>query len=65
MSEEEFLYWLTMVMDHIDECDDAMGQGILDSFRTYEESMILTKNSGLVVKTRDGCEFQLTIVKSR
>ena len=32
---------------------------------TYEEAGMLTRDSGLVVKTNDGSEFQITIVQSR
>lgn len=31
---------------------------------TFEEAGLLTRNRGLVVRTPDGSEFQLTIVKS-
>ena len=33
--------------------------------RTFEESGIMTRNKGLVIRLDDGSEFQLTIVKSR
>ena len=33
--------------------------------RTFSEAGILTYNKGLVVAMPDGCEFQVTIVKSR
>lgn len=33
--------------------------------RTFSEAGLLTNNVGLVVRTEDGSEFQLTIVKSR
>jgi hypothetical protein len=32
---------------------------------TYEEAGVLTTNRGLVLRLRDGSEFQLTIVRSR
>jgi hypothetical protein len=31
---------------------------------TFENSGVLTSNKGLVVKMKDGSEFQVTIVKS-
>ena len=31
----------------------------------FEEARILTRNEGLVIKTEDGSEYQITIVKSR
>ncbi len=33
--------------------------------QTFEEACVLTTNSGLVVRTKDGSEFQITIVQSR
>lgn len=33
--------------------------------RTYEEAGLLTRNEGLVIKTEDGDEYQITIVKSK
>ena len=35
------------------------------SVLTYDEAGMLTNNAGLVVRTIDGSEFQITIVKSR
>jgi hypothetical protein len=32
---------------------------------TYEEAGMLTNDTGLVVRTNDGSEFQITVVKSR
>ena len=33
--------------------------------RTFEEDGVLTGNRGVVVRTADGSEFQVTIVESR
>ncbi len=33
--------------------------------QTYEEAGIMTTDRGLVVRTEDGSEFQITIVRSR
>ena len=32
---------------------------------TFEDAALLTGNAGLVIRTADGSEFQITIVKSR
>jgi len=32
---------------------------------TFERAQVLTRNEGLVIRTADGSEFQLTIVRSR
>jgi hypothetical protein len=33
--------------------------------QTFEEAGLLTNNRGVVVRTRDGMEFQVTVVESR
>ena len=50
------------------EMSDAISQGIIDYFededfdlKTYEEEGLLTGDSGLVFKSKDGNEFQITI----
>ena len=35
------------------------------SVMTYDEAGMLTRNNGLVVRTSDGSEFQITIVQSK
>jgi len=35
------------------------------SVLTYDEAGMLTQNNGLVVRTSEGSEFQITIVKSK
>ena len=35
------------------------------SVMTFEEKGVLTNNRGLAIKTRDGKEFQVTIVRSQ
>ena len=37
----------------------------IDRVSTYPEVGMLTDNAGLVVRMKDGSEFQITIVKSR
>ena len=32
---------------------------------TYEEAELLTRDDGLVIKTEDGSEYQITIVQSK
>ena len=32
--------------------------------RTFEEAGILTNNRGLVIHTTDGCEYQISIIRS-
>ena len=40
-------------------------QDEIRSILTFEEAGMLTRDSGLVVQTNDGSEFQITVVKSR
>ncbi len=37
----------------------------IETIQTFEDKMLLTGNKGLVIKTQDGSEFQVTIVKSK
>lgn len=36
----------------------------LEMVRTFEEAGILTYNKGLVLRMKDGSEFQITVVRS-
>jgi hypothetical protein len=40
-------------------------QDEIRSIMTFEEAGMLTKDKGLLARTRDGDEFQITIVQSR
>jgi hypothetical protein len=44
--------------------DEDLAAGRRD-VRSFEDSGLLTRNEGLVVRMEDGSEFQVTIVKSR
>jgi len=68
MSENEFCEALRFLLGSDealdvfqDECEGAEVRTI-DSF---EESGLMTRNEGLVVRMMDGSEFQLTVVRSR
>lgn len=39
--------------------------GEIEDVSTFREAGVLSTNEGLVVKTLDGSEFQVTIVRSR
>ncbi len=58
---------LSQVMDGIDdEMVDEDGNGVrVTDVETFEEAALLTRDIGLVIRTSDGSEFQVTIVKSR
>lgn len=60
-SEQELARWLEeVIFDATHGTDD-------DGLRTisFAEAGLLTADSGLVLRFRDGAEFQLTIVLSR
>ena len=40
-------------------------EGAISSVNTFREAGVLTMNEGLVIRTEDGSEFQLTIVQSK
>lgn len=42
--------------------DPDQGIARVDSF---DDAGVLTRSAGLVVRTRDGAEFQITVVRSR
>ena len=44
---------------------DDEGENTISRVQTFEEAGVLTANTGLVIKTEDGSEFQLTIVQSK
>jgi hypothetical protein len=50
-----------------DTCLDEVDPLVEDTERvsTYEQQGMLTRNAGLVLRLRDGSEFQLTVVQSR
>lgn len=57
MDEESFADYLTSIIH--DNDDEVKGVA------TFEECGILTTNTGLVVRMKDGSKFQVTIVKER
>ena len=48
-----------------DEADGLFESGGIDHARPYDELGMLTRNAGLVVRMKDGTEFQITVVRSR
>ena len=53
-----------MTMEQI-IADALIEQDEIISTRTFECAGVLTTNNGLVVRTEDGSEFQITIVQSK
>jgi len=46
----------------LEDLEDELG---IKSIRTYQEAGVLTRDAGFVVRTRNGSEYQVTVVKSR
>jgi len=72
MTERDVEHCLMELLDAIALADpeDAIvdipkGLEDLKRVETYEDAGMLTGNAGLVLRTRRGDEFQVTIVKSR
>ena len=67
VGEQSLAAALSQVMDGIDdEMVDEDGNGVrVTDVETFEEAGLLTRDIGLVIRTSDGSEFQVTIVKSR
>lgn len=60
MNEGDFIYLLQDVL--LDQIDDGLD---IASMRTYQDSMLLTTDNGLVVQMNTGEEFQVTVVRSK
>jgi len=73
MNENELQDALLQLIDAVTCMDDDMRDDAglehdlaeVKKVRTYDDVGMLTKNTGLVITTADGSEFQLTIVQSR
>jgi hypothetical protein len=48
-----------IIIDAISDRDE------ITRVQTFEEACVLTTNNGLVIRTVDGSEFQITIIQSR
>ena len=59
MNEIDFENLLADLLQNEEEAPD------IRRVQTFEEAGLLTNNRGLVVRTSDGREFEITIVQSR
>jgi hypothetical protein len=63
MNERKFQDWLAEAcMDYSEEAEND--ETTVRRVATYADAGILTMNKGLVVKMKDGAEFQVCIVQS-
>ena len=60
MSESEFAEYLDEALMWASEED-----GMIIGSGSFESVGMLTRNEGLVIRMKDGSEFQVTVVKSR
>jgi len=60
MNEQKMQEYLMEVFDWSSNED-----GEIKDFETFEAKGLLTNNSGIVLKMRDGTEFQLSIKQSK
>ena len=65
MTETKVAELLTAALYYYDEENEEYDESIVKNIKTFEETMVLTSNKGLVIKLKDGSEFQVTVVKSR
>lgn len=66
MTEQELQEMLADMIFERKEADDEYElEASFGSVVSFEEAGVMTMNKGLVVRMRDGSEFQLTIVQSR
>lgn len=71
--EDCMLQLLELVMEARDDADDPAndlaeqveGLEAIQTVATYADVGMMTRDNGLVIRTADGREFQLTIVRSR
>lgn len=61
MNEREMEAWLSEAVWNLSDEDETK----VGRVSTYEEVGMLTRNKGLVVKFRNGDEFQVCIVQSK
>lgn len=60
MDDLEFQQYIREALDGHVDLGDAVRR-----IETFRESGVLTRDAGLVVRMRDGSQFQVTIVRSR
>jgi hypothetical protein len=60
MTESEFVEYIDEALMWSSEED-----GMIIGSGSFESVGMLTRNEGLVVRMRDGSEFQVTVVKNR
>ena len=54
------------LVDLIEQDDQPWSDdGDKPTVRSFEEAGVMTRNAGLVLRTPDGQEFQISVVKSR
>ena len=66
MDEKTFAGELMAILLEGDlDVSDEINSDTIDTVLDYAQAGLLTRDAGLVVRMKDGSEFQLTIVRSR
>ena len=65
MTEHAFAAELVTLLNGDVDPEDAFEESPVDRAVPYDEAGVLTRNAGIVVRLRDGSEFQITVVRSR
>jgi hypothetical protein len=63
MSETEFRQWLQMVVEEAQEEEDPSLNN-RNRVSSFADEGLLTSKQGIVVRTEDGDEFQVSITRS-
>ena len=63
-TERDFEEALKDILEDQDTLEEVAGPEV-SSVDTFENAGILTRNRGLVIRLRNGAEFQVTIVQSQ
>ena len=65
MNEKGFQNCLQAVLTGELEVNESFDPDGIRSVVTFEETGLLTRNAGLIVRMDDGTEFRITIIRSR
>ena len=67
LTEAQFTEALKLALQGVEDLtnDRDVGVGWISDVGTFGDSGVMSSNDGLVVTLGDGCEFQMTIVRSQ
>ena len=65
MNENGFAACLAAILNGECDLNESFDPDGIRDVVTFEDAGVLTSNAGLVVRMDDGCEYQITVVRSR